>query len=125
MNISLKFLDSVQNVNSFDEVNTFSLIQGNAYELHFRLFRDGLRYVPAVGATISVKFDNIDTNKVITRSAAMAFSADDRSIWKVLVLATDSIAPNSMSATLTEGSTVTKLVVNSSLLVQPLNGFFC
>ena len=137
MAIIFNFLEEVKDVNSFVEVPRLKLIKGNAQTIYFRLVQDRsgveehlaqLRYVPASGATMSVKFNHIDSNKVLTRTATLAFSPDDRSIWKVDVLATDKdIAFDSMEVTLTEGALVRSIPAGSDLLVEDTGSgrFFC
>lgn len=120
-----KLLEDVQSANSFYEVDEFELISGNPTTLYFRLITvrnkdledqiSDLRYLPAVGATMTVEFVHIDSNKSISRVATQAFPSDDRSVWKVDILATDKIAFNSMKVILTEGS-VSKTIFPASKL---------
>lgn len=117
--IVFKFLEDVSNVNDFYEIDELELISGEAKTLYFQLVKvrasdlddrlSDIRYIPEAGATINVKFQALDSNKAIERPATLVFSNDDRSIWKVDILATDKISSGSMKISLTEGSS-TKLI---------------
>ncbi len=134
MILMFRLLQEVKDVNSFIEVDRLKLVKGNPTSLYFRLVQDKdaaqtekLRYIPQSGSAVTVKFNNIDSNKVITRVATQPYASDDRSIWKVDVLATDQIAFDSMSATLTEGGSTYSLVAASDIsAVDTGDGrFFC
>lgn len=133
MVLVFKFLEEVKDVNTFVEVDRKKIVKGNATTLYFRFLQDKteiedhlphLRYVPQSGASVSVKFDHIDSEKVLTRTATLAFSSDDRSIWKIDILSTDlNIAFNSMSVTLTEGTNTQSVLPHSDLIVvDPSDG---
>ena len=79
--------------------------------------------MPAVGATLSVIFDNINDAKKVTRAATQPF-AQDGSIWSVQVFSTDAIAPGtvSLSLTLTEGPKITKGIVLGAIGVVSTTG---
>ena len=124
MILMFKHLEEVKDVNSFVQVDNKRIVKGNATALYFRIVQDKseieehlapLRYISILGATATVKFNHIDTNKVLTRVATQPF-ADDRSIWKIDILSTDTnVAFDSMSLTLTEGSNVINILAGSSL----------
>ena len=57
----------------------------------------------------------------ITKSATMAYPNDDRSIWKVDILPTDTIS-GMLSGTLTEGSKVTQIPLQGRLMVSSGDG---
>jgi hypothetical protein len=104
-NLVFKILNPVFDVNNFNEVNKLELIQGNTQSIYFQLqSRTGQRYIPDALATIQVTFDHIDSNKTLTRTAIKPFATDDRSVWKLDILATDQIAFNSMGVKISLGA---------------------
>ena len=120
MVLIFKLLDDVKDVNNFTKVESLQLVRGNAADVYFRLEqeipnRSDLRYLPQSGATVQVTFDHIDSGKVVSRVAVQPFPSDDRSVWKVSILATDMLAFNTMQVVLTEGSTV-RTVIGRSIL---------
>lgn len=132
MKIVYRLLEQVLNVNSFYEVDRYEVIQGNAETVYFRLklqkestqdnkLQD-MRYVPAAGSTIEVTLRHLDTNKTVTRIATMAFSSDDRSVWKLDILATDRFAFDGMEVKLTESGTTKTIRGASFLLSTPPSG---
>jgi len=135
MKLAFQLLNNVQNVNSFKEVLSLSLVQGNADKIYFRLVdmdqktADGeyLRYVPVPGYTVQISFVHIDSNQNISRSAVQPYPSDDRSILYVDVLAGESLQPNSMNAVITESGVNKNLIAVSDLKVEPIgkNKFFC
>lgn len=64
------------------------------------------RYVAASGATLSIRFESLDSARVITRSATRPYALDG-SIWQVQVLAADALRGTvGWLLTLTESSVV-------------------
>lgn len=135
MKILMKLLESVTTYNSFCEVSELEYMQGSGSDIYFRLVQhksakceecDKLRYIPELGATIQLTFGSIDSNKQIIRSAVMAFPNEDRSIWKVSMMPTD-VLSGVMSGTLTEGSKVTPILLDSrlSIISSGDSNFFC
>lgn len=126
-----KLLEPVYDVNNFGVVDTLNIPANQTNNIYFQLFskigeKFDLRYIPHVSSIITVKFDHIDFNKVITRNAINPF-ADDRSIWVVSLLPNDMIANNSMQITLNEGGESKIVLVESKLhLIQAGNkNSFC
>lgn len=114
MRLSARMLQSVVNANSFEWATQVEATEGDTFDCYFQLIdatRDlavagfkpaGRRYCPEVGATMSVKLDNIDDDVALTRTATQPFSQDP-SIWKFSVLATDTIRGTcAVQITLTE-----------------------
>lgn len=133
MSFSVKLLENVNNINQFQTVESVRLTRGNPYSLYFRVIQPtvgGLRYIPATGATGTVKFTHIDDTKKITRAATNPF-AGDKSIWKVDILATDEIQFNSMTFELTDGTgpsaPVYKINISGDLVTDETDSrkFFC
>lgn len=100
MQLSVRFLGDVQNVNSFEHVSALEITGGDAQTLYFQLIdasvdREdqgympaGRRYMPPATTTLQVTMLNIDDAKKVVRFATQPFS-DDRSIWSIPVLASD------------------------------------
>jgi hypothetical protein len=125
MKLCFKLLDSVSSVNDFEETLKLDLVAGNPGTVYFRLINKDKdseqRYIPASGATVAVKFNHIDSNKVISRVAANPF-VDDKSIWSIPIQVSDAIATGTMEVTLTEGAVARKLVPLSDLSQEPVDG---
>lgn len=131
MQFAIQPLVDVSNVNDFRYATEIQSTAGDAVDLYFQLIdkdkrpecqTKGLRYVPPATSTLSVVFKNIDDSKVVTRFASQPF-AQDPSIWKVSVLATDPVAGTvNMKFTLTEPSGLTTLARTASLRAAFLAG---
>lgn len=124
-------LDNVASVNQFDYADSVMFTQGDQVDVYFQLIdanRDraqfgfqpaGRRYMPASGATLSVKLDNVDDNVALTRTATQPFPTSDPSIWKVSILNSDAIRGTcALVLTLTQSGVVTKGRVQSAVLIQ-------
>lgn len=134
MLLSARFLNDVANVNSFEYAQVGQFTEGEATSIYFQLIDASLdgalkgfapagrRYIPATGATLSVVVNSIDDGKKITRVATNPFP-DDRSIWKLDFLATDTISGTaSLQLTLTEGAVVRKGLVKNGLRIASDTG---
>lgn len=106
MRLAFVLLKNVQNSNCFQEVEEYVLQTGNPDTIYFRLInldqRDPvtgryLRFIPDTAATGQLTLGSIDQSKVIQRAATTPFTADDRSIWQVPILATDFVSANGAS----------------------------
>lgn len=133
MILKFKILSQASSVNSFYEVDTHKIVNGNATSIFFRLIQDrseinqdALRYIPESGAQVSVTFNHIDASKVITRVATQPYT-QDTSIWKVDILATDQLSFNTMAVTITEGSNIRTIMPSTTISVIPTGSgqFFC
>lgn len=103
MLLSARMLNAVTSVNDFEYADAAEFVQGDTVDVYFQLVdasKDrpiqnwkpaGRRFMPASGATVKVRLDNIDDNTAISRFAVQAFPTSDPSIWKVSVLASDSL----------------------------------
>ena len=103
MLLSARMLGSVSSVNSFTYEDTVEFMQGDTIDVFFQLVDAsknrpiqnwkpaGFRYMPASGATLSCRLDNIDDGTAVVRAANQPFPTSDPSIWKVSVLASDSL----------------------------------
>lgn len=100
MYLSLRFLNDVQGVNSFNYAPGVEFFGGDNQTVFFQLidasldkseqgfFPSGRRYVPAASSTLLVSLGNINDAKKMDRSATQPF-AQDPSIWSFPILATD------------------------------------
>lgn len=114
MRLGVRMLQNVTSVNAWDWASQVEATQGDTFDVYFQLVdltRDtpvqgfkpsGRRFVPEAGATMSVRLDNIDDAVALTRAATQPY-AQDPSIWKFSVLATDTIRGTcALQITLTE-----------------------
>lgn len=95
-------LDNVNDVNTFDVVTELTGAAGCAQFLYFQLIDAskrpsslgflpaGFRYIPPALSSLTVEFCSIDKEERFVRYATQPF-AQDPSIWRVPVLATDPI----------------------------------
>jgi len=134
MLLSARILNDVASVNSYEHAQAGEFTQGDAASVYFQLTDasldgaihgfnpSGRRYIPATGATLQVVVDNIDDGKKITRTATNPFP-DDRSIWKLDFIASDTISGTcSMQLTLTEGLLIRRGLVKNALRISSPTG---
>lgn len=131
MLLTARPLNDVQTVNSFEAVDQLSWTEGDALFIHFQLVDasldthlqgyepPGRRYVPAAGATLSCILESVDDAKKVTRLATQPF-AQDGSIWRLQILATDLIRGTpQLRLTLTEGAVVTRGLAKLCIKIHP------
>lgn len=134
MRLSAKILRNVSNVNSFQYDEQAYLAEGSTNEFYFQLVdlsrltygKDSqeypdhpLRYMPAVGATISAEFDSLYDDEKFAIMATQPF-ANDTSIWKVSFQPDQLPKTGNFSITLTEGSSVQRFTVKQAITVSLL-----
>lgn len=113
-------LAHVTSVNDFDYADQVELTQGDQVDVYFQLVDltrapsrlgykpEGVRYMPASGATLQVRLDNIDDNVALTRAPVQAYPTLDPSIWRLSVLSTDTIRGTcALNLTLNESGKLT------------------
>jgi hypothetical protein len=136
MLLSVRVLKDVASVNSWEPDDQVTWTEGDVVDIYFQLIDasldtsnqgfhpSGRRYMPVAGATLSCVLENIDDAKVLTRSATQPF-AQDPSIWKLQVLATDKVRGSpQMRITLTEtGPKITRALIKNVLKIMPLDEF--
>lgn len=131
----IRLLENVKDFNTFRPVEQFEHVNGSQQDLYFQIVQvpadhspgdEDIRWLPSSGATLQFKFDDIDQANVITRSGIMAYPIDDRSIWKVTILSTESIS-GSVTATLTDGGLTETLLLDGRLIASDADTgrFFC
>ncbi len=130
MLLGARLLSGVSSVNAFDFVSTVEATQGEAFDVYLQLIDKqrhtqaqgydpaGLRYMPASGATLTVQVLNLDASKQLTRVASQPYAQDD-SIWKFSILATDPVKGTvNLKLTLTEGAVVRTAYLQAALSVS-------
>lgn len=129
MLLSAKIIKNYNNINNFFYGNEWIIRAGEANVLYFQLVdlnQDKLRYIPAVGATMSVKFPSIDDSAVLNITATMVASSDDRSIWSVSLASNQVPASGNVVFTLTEGGNSRKFhIINGIAVEYPGNDGSC
>ena len=130
-----KLLENVNNYNNFCEVDSFEHVNGNQQDIYFRLIQkksgnceecDKLRWIPSLSATVSITFEHLDSSKQIIRAATMVYPSDDRSIFKVTVLANELIT-GAVKVTLTDGGLTETLLLDGRMTASNTDSdrFFC
>jgi hypothetical protein len=112
MNLGIRLLANVQDVNHLAVAQYAVLHSGEDFPLYFQLVdldQGGIRYVPGVGGLTVVcqcQALSIDDSKVVTRFATQPFVTYDPSIFLLSLLATDLIDAGTANfrVTLTEGT---------------------
>lgn len=102
MKLSLRFLNDVASVNSFEPADSFEFFAGDNQTLYFQLVDisldrpehgfnpAGRRYMPPATSTLQVTLSNIDDAKKIVRMATQPFPLDP-SIWAITILPSDPV----------------------------------
>lgn len=100
MLLSARFLNDVQNVNSFEPTNNIEFHKGSAQTIYLQLIDksldlatqgfnpSGRRFVPQPLSTLVLQFVNVENSKKILRPATQPFVGDG-SIWSAPVFGTD------------------------------------
>ena len=134
MLLSGRILTDVGGVNIFDYAESAQFTEGDAPSIYIQLIdvaKDqkltppGRRYMPAAGALLEVTIGNVDTAKVVTRTASQPFS-NDPSIWKIYLLTTDPVRGTvDVTLKLTEGAVITRGYMRSAIRALPQQRSFC
>lgn len=131
MRLSAKTLKNVDNLNSWAYSENWVVRQngnvGEADTLYFQIVdldRAGIRYIPSNTATMSVFFQSLDDTMDITKTATVAFS-DDRSIWKIILSATDLPNSGNVIFSLTDGGNTYSFNITNGLSVELVNAGAC
>jgi hypothetical protein len=103
MKLTARILTDVQSVNTFYYSTEQTSWLGDSMFVYFQVtdmdknksehgfHPGGLRYCPPATTTCSVTFLNIDSAKQFSRAATQPY-AQDPSIWRIQVLATDTLS---------------------------------
>lgn len=130
MILSCHILDNVVDCNNWEVVNQFEATQGDSNNVYIQLIDaatnkatggfnpPGKRYMPGVGATLTVLINSIDDAKKISRIAMQPFSLDP-SIWKFQILGSDPIVGTcNLKLTLNETGVLTHGTAQMALLIS-------
>lgn len=131
----IRLLENVKDFNTFSEVEQFEHVNGAQQDIYIRIVQvpaqaqpgDELnRWLPSASATLKFNFDNLDSALVISRSGIMVYPTDDRSIWKVTILATETIN-GALTVDLTDGGLTETLTLDGRLIASAADSgrFFC
>ena len=128
MRLYVKTLKNYKDVNNFDEVDEWTVREGEENDLYFRLVdldQDGLRYISkATVLSVSVTFVNIDDATEFSIVATNP-DVDDLSIFKITI--PDSAAPSSgnFKVSVTEDAKIRQFSVLGGIVVDLLNTGGC
>lgn len=116
MLLSVRFLNDVSSVNSYESVTSAEINAGDSQTVYVQLIDTSLdrsdqgfmpagrRYIPPAGSTLKVTFVNVDDAKTVVRTASQPF-AQDGSLWSIPILSSDPLAGTTvMNLQLTEPS---------------------
>ena len=137
MLLSARPLNDVASVNSWEHTDEATWYEGDATYVYLQLLDasldtdqrgyhpPGRRYMPPALSTMTVQIQNIDTNKVITRTATQPFP-EDASIWRIQILATDAVhgAPQ-LLLTLTEPTRTIRGLVKNAVKIYSASNLDC
>lgn len=117
MYLNLQVLNSDATLNNFYVLDSQRFSGGANFDLVLRLIQPDkkLRYIPAVGATISITFKKSD-NTTITKSGTFVFS-EDRSIFKISLsaLETPDLISQNLKAVLDESGIISHAILEAPI----------
>lgn len=118
MLVNAKLINSDAELNDFFELAALEYVPGEQFDIAIRLFdrQSGLRYIPASGATMEMKFTDVDDNTITL--TASEIDAEDRSMWKVTMSTTNSalLASSNFTVELTEGAVLKISKIENALI---------
>ena len=128
MKLSAKFLKNVVNVNTFQYVTQWNISEGSAHELYFQVIdehKEDIRYMPQDAPfVVTATFSSIDDNSIIVKTATQPF-ADDSSIWKIDLLATEIPNSGAVIFSLSENGVEKKFKVEQAIVMSLLSDGAC
>ena len=128
MKLSAKFLKNVENVNSFQYVSQWDISEGSAQTLHFQIIdkqKEDIRYMPQdAPITVKVFFLSIDDDQIIEKTAVQSF-VDDKSIWKIELLASEVPNSGAVKFSIDENGVEVKFKVEQAIVVDLLDNGGC
>jgi uncharacterized cupin superfamily protein len=136
MRLGLRLLNVGAAVNNHKQVEQITIARGETLDVCVQLVdedQDGLRYVPAAGATVLLQIPRSDqviaaplntrqnVNNGLSRQAIAAWDGD-RSCWRVSLFSSDTenMVSGSIRVTVTEGSS--KKIANHTQAIRVLDG---
>jgi hypothetical protein len=122
MKLSVKALKNVDSVNAFQYSNQAEAFQGQPNDLYFQLFDEhrGIRYIPDSGSILTVKFDNVNSENIIQKTASNPFP-QDQSVFKVSLTSIEEIGSGGVSFILTENGIQKPFYVKQIVIFNSLD----
>jgi len=136
MRINAKIIKNVADVNQWEYANVAYVQEGQSNEIYIQLVdldkthsaekstalpEFPLRYMPqGTVVTLTATFPNIDSDEQFTITGAQPF-ADDKSIWRLPLTATDIPASGNFIITLTEDGVEKTFLIRNALSVELVN----
>lgn len=129
MNLSVRFLSNVANVNSYIYIDRPTFYEGDSADVYFQLVDKELdtpafnyyppyrRFVPAAGTTLIITLMSLDSTKIVTKAAIQPFIGD-ASIWKFSVSPSDKLKGSvNMRIQLNQGGIITNTLIQPAINV--------
>lgn len=127
MNLSVRFLSNVANVNSFIYIDRPTFTEGDTSDVYFQLVDKELdtptfnfyppyrRFVPIVGSTVIVTLMSLDSTRVVTKAATQPFVGDS-SMWKFGITPSDKLRGSvNMRLQLSQGGVITNALIQPAI----------
>lgn len=135
MRLGFRVLDSSSLLNNLQYLNQRIIYPGETTDIYVQLVdlntvtdksQWGTRWMPAVGATLSAKINSVNDLFTLSKTLTQPF-AQDSSIWKFSLLATETanMAGINMDLTLTEGANVSIARGFNVIIMQPQSPYGC
>ena len=140
MRLNAKILKNVADVNNWQYATQASVQEGQSNEIYLQLVdfdkvpgndkstvlpENPLRYISqAAVAALEASFSSIDTAQEFTVIGTQPF-ADDKSIWKLILLPTQLPKSGNFKLKLTEDGNMKSILVKNSLIVDLINVGSC
>jgi hypothetical protein len=131
MKLSAILLKNVINLNTYEVTDSWQSrvlgTSGEVVSLYLQLIDEDkkkIRYIPSSGTTLSVTFPNLDDTLELTLSATQPF-AEDKSIWKVDLLATQIPASGNIIFSMVEAGNTKRFSLKNAMIVEYLNNGSC
>jgi hypothetical protein len=89
--LAVQILNDAPQLNSWFKIQSVAYIPGETVKINFQLLDvdSAIRFIPPTTAIVTVGFKKND-GTTLTNTATGLFTADDRSIWQVVLSAADS-----------------------------------
>lgn len=132
MRLSAKAITTFGTINALNFGNEWTVRAGDPNTLYFQLVdldQDGLRYLAGVGggntpASVQVTFPALDDIQVLSIAATQ--DANDKSIWSVVLLPSQTPRSGNVQFAVTEGANVRRFnVLNLMSVEYPLSDGSC
>jgi hypothetical protein len=129
--LSARVLKNVDGLNAWAHTDQWTIREtdgvGESVSLYYQIVdldREDIRHIPSALAAAQVTFPNLDDDKVITLDASFPF-ADDRSIMKVDLSASQVPASGAVKFSLTDGGVTRTWSLQNAMRVEKTNSEIC